>query len=149
MAGQDKFAKVSTYYCRGAGAAILAYDITDYNSFKQLSNHIEIINSCQKNENVLLVIIGTKYDLVEDNPEMRQVSILEASQFSESLNATFFETSARTNINVEKVFDHIGFTVFPNSISISQRPVEDSQIFDTQSRPANSSAPLNDCCSIQ
>ncbi len=145
MAGQDKFSKVSSYYCRGAGAAILAYDITDYNSFQQLSIHVETIRSSRTN--AIFVIIGTKYDLVVENPEMRQVTIEEARQFAEDLNATFFETSARTNINVEEVFDHIGFSAFPDSITVSQKPVEDSPIFGNQSRPPNSQNII--CCSIQ
>ena len=147
MAGQDKFAKVSTFYCKGAGAAILAYDITDFNSFNQLSSHVETIKSAQ--ENVLLVIIGTKYDLVEENPEMRQVSIQEARQLAESLNATFFETSARSNINVEEVFNHIGHSIFPSSSPNSQRPIEDSPIFGTSNRPTNVQNSQNICCSIQ
>ena len=147
MAGQDKFAKVSAYYCKGAGAAILAYDITDYNSFNQLSIYAENLRSLQ--ESVIIVIVGTKYDLVEENPEMRQVSILEARQFAESLNATFFETSARSNINVEEVFDHIGFTIFPSSISIAQRPVEDSPIFGSSGQNMNNQNSQNICCIIQ
>lgn len=147
MAGQDKFAKVSTYYCKGAGAAILAYDITDSNSFNQLSVYVENLRSTQ--ESALVVIVGTKYDLVEENPEMRQVSVSEARQFAESLNAAFFETSARSNINVEEVFNHIGFTIFPSSISISQRPVEDSPIFGASGQTGNNQNSQNICCVIQ
>lgn len=147
MAGQDKFAKVSTFYCKGAGAAILAYDITDLNSFNQLSSHAKTIKSAQ--ENALLVIIGTKYDLVEEDPDMRQVPIQEAREFAERLNAAFFETSARTNINVEEVFNHIGHGIFPSSLSNSQRPVEDSPIFEAANRPVNLQNSEKICCSIQ
>jgi GTPase SAR1 family protein len=147
MSGQDKFAKVSTFYCKGAGAAILAYDITDSNSFNQLSRLIENIKSSQ--DNVMLVIIGTKYDLVEENPEMRQVSIQEARELADSLNAAFFETSARTNINVEEVFNNIGNSIFPQSNYNTQGPIEDSPIFLTQSRPLNVRTSQNLCCLIQ
>lgn len=147
MAGQDKFAKVSTFYCKGAGAAILAYDITDSNSFNQLSVLVETVKSSQ--DNVILVIIGTKYDLVEEYPEMRQVSIQEARELADSVNATYFETSARTNINVEEVFNHIGNSIFPTPNSNSQRPVEDSPIFGTPNRPTSAQSSQNLCCLIQ
>lgn len=147
MAGQDKFAKVSSFYCKGAGAAILAYDITDSNSFNQLSVLVETVKSSQ--DNVILVIIGNKYDLVEENPEMRQVSIQEARELADSVNATYFETSARTNINVEEVFNHIGNSIFPPYNSNSQRPVEDSPIFGTPNRPTNAQSSQNLCCLIQ
>lgn len=143
MAGQDKFAKISTFYCKGAGAAILAYDITDSNSFIQLSGYVETVKLSQ--ENVSFVIIGTKYDLVEENPEMRQVTIEEARLFADGLNGALFETSARSNINVKEVFDHVGLTTFPNSSS--QRPVEDSP---TISRPPYVQETSADaCCCIQ
>lgn len=96
-----------------------------------------------------MVIIGTKYDLVEEDPDMRQVSIHEAREFAERLNAAFFETSARTNINVEEVFNHIGHSIFPSSLSSSQGPVEDSPIFGAANRPANLPNSQNICCSIQ
>lgn len=147
MAGQDKFAKVSSFYCKGAGAAILAYDITDSNSFDQLVSHVETIKSSQ--DNVILVIIGTKYDLVEENPEMRQVSIQTARRMADSLNAAFFETSARSNINVEEVFNFIGHAIFPLSISVSQRPLEDSPILGTLNRPTDVQNCNMQCCFIQ
>lgn len=147
MAGQDKFSKVSTFYCKGAGAAILAYDITDSNSFNRLSIYAETLKASQ--ENALIVIVGTKYDLVDENPEMRQVSITEARQFAENLNAAFFETSARSNINVEEVFNYIGSTVFPSSISISQIPVEDSPILGATGQSGSNQNSQTICCCIQ
>ena len=145
MAGQDKFAKVSAYYCKGAGAAILAYDITDSNSFNQLTSYVETVKLSQ--ETALIVIVGTKLDLVLENPEMRQVSIEEARHFASKFNAAFFETSARSNINVEEVFNHVGFSIFPNSNS--QRPIEDSPIFaNSTTRPSNFDS-QNICCTIQ
>lgn len=141
MAGQDKFAKISTFYCKGAGAAILAYDITDYNSFIQLSSYVETVKLSQ--ENVLFVIIGTKYDLVEDNPEMRQVSTQEARLFADGLNAALFETSARSNINVKEVFDDLGFKIFPSSSF--QIPFEDSPTITAAPNLQHTGA----CCRIQ
>jgi GTPase SAR1 family protein len=144
MAGQDKFAKISTFYCKGAGAAILAYDITDSNSFIQLPSYVETVKSSQAD--VSFVIIGTKYDLVEENPEMRQVSTMEAKIFADGLNAPLFETSARSNINVQEVFDHVGFKKFP--ILLSQRPMEDSPII-SQGANAQQQASSDVCCCIQ
>ena len=146
MAGQDKFSKVSSFYCKGAGAAILAYDITDNNSFHQLTDYMKIIESSQ--ENCVIVIVGTKLDLVLDNPEMRQVTVDEAKTYSSSLNAAFFETSARSNISVEDVFDYIGNRIFPYA---SQKPTDDSPlVFSPLTHsPNNSKISENICCIIQ
>lgn len=49
---------------------------------------------------------------------MRQVSTEEAREYAASIGAVLFETSARTNINVENVFNYIGSTIFPGSPTI-------------------------------
>lgn len=153
MAGQDKFAKVSSYYCKGAGAAILAYDITDSHSFEQLSNYLESIKSSQEPDTIRLVIVGTKLDLVQENPEFRQVSCEEARRFSDTVNAVFFETSARTNINVENVFDHIGMAIYPQALITSKYPIDDSPILSNHdispSTNRNTRTCQNQCCTIQ
>ena len=149
MAGQDKFSKVSNFYCKGAGAIVLAYDITDSNSFSQLDSYAEMIRSSQKD--VILVVIGTKFDLVAENPEMRQVSEKEARDFSARLNAEFFETSARMNINIIEVFDHIGLKAFPGATLSSAGPIDDSPILEINNavpRKNHRNSPFA-CCAIQ
>ena len=42
-AGEERFAGLSSFYCRGAGAAILAFDATNYESFQQLRYEIQRI----------------------------------------------------------------------------------------------------------
>ena len=52
-----------------------------------------------------VVLVGTKLDL----SEKREVSYDEAVQLAEKYRAPFYETSAKSNINVSDVFDNIGF----------------------------------------
>ena len=149
MAGQEKFSKVSNFYCKGAGAIVLAYDITDFNSFNQLHSHAEMVDKLQKD--TIVVVIGTKFDLVAENPEMRQVSEKEARDFSAGLNAKFFETSARMNINIVEVFDYIGFSAFPSATLSSSGPIDDSPILETNNvspRKNHRNSPFA-CCVMQ
>lgn len=60
-------------------------------------------------------MIGTKLDIVQENPEMRQVTTEAAKAYADSVNAVLFETSARSNINVDNVFNYIGTKMFPGS----------------------------------
>merc|ERR1719238_1001480 len=40
-AGQEKYDSLSSFYCRGAGAAVLVYDVGDLGSFEALPKYIE------------------------------------------------------------------------------------------------------------
>ena len=61
-AGQDKFRTITTSYYKGAHGIMIVYDITDRQSFENVSEWMEEIeNYAQKNVNILL--IGNKNDL--------------------------------------------------------------------------------------
>lgn len=61
----------------------------------------------RSNPDVLLTLIGTKRDLVVTD-EDRQVDTEVAKKYADSINASFFETSSVTGLNVSEVFSDIG-----------------------------------------
>lgn len=65
----------------------------------------------------MLVVVGTKADLVEENPAHRQVSTEEGEQYARQHRAAFFETSAKDNVNVTPAFDRICFQCFASKLS--------------------------------
>ena len=80
-------------------AAIFVYDICNFDSFNEIPDYIE---RCKKNasKDILMVLVGTKLDLKEE----RMVSTEEGKKFAEENEMLFFETSAKTGENVEKLF---------------------------------------------
>ena len=110
---------MSSFYCRGASAAILAFDPTRYNSLNVLKErHIPLLQTAE--ENCLRIVVGTKLDLVNDTT--RQVSrdmgkALAKNQnkgrFDEANVVPYFETSSKTGENVEEVFSFILNTCLP------------------------------------
>ncbi|CAB4000327.1 ras-related Rab-20-like [Paramuricea clavata] len=119
-AGEEKYAGLSSFYCRGASAAILAYDLTRHDSLNILKErHIPLLQSAE--EDCLCVVVGTKLDLVNDTT--RQISTdmgkaLAKSQnkvrYADSANVVpYFETSSKTGKNVEDVFSFILNTCLP------------------------------------
>lgn len=106
-AGQEKFTKISNYYCRGAQAAILAYDITDKDSFMALDNYVRFLADADRD--CIIAVIGTKLDLVEADPSLRRVSLEAGEGYAKQHRAAFYETSAKININVTSVFDRIAY----------------------------------------
>ena len=102
-AGQERFKNIIASYYRGAHGILLIYDVTDKDSFKNLSNWlIEIEKNSSKN--VLKVLIGNKTDL----EEKRVISYNQAKEFADSYGLKYIETSAKKNLNVNEAFETLG-----------------------------------------
>uniref|UniRef100_T1JCY4 Uncharacterized protein n=1 Tax=Strigamia maritima TaxID=126957 RepID=T1JCY4_STRMM len=112
-AGEERFAGLSSFYCRGAGAAILAFDPTDKTSFDALEAiFIPLLDAAR--EDCLKVVVGTKFDIVDSNS--RKVSNRDAVTLARALNPSataspgdiaYFETSSLTGSNVDEAFEYI------------------------------------------
>lgn len=105
-AGQEKYDSLSNFYCRNAGAVVLLFDLTDHSSFEELPRFVDKLIDCEPN--CIVVVVGTKLDLIEESNIPRRVTRAEAEKFAETLGASYFESSSKTNYNVTEVFDHIG-----------------------------------------
>jgi Ras-related protein Rab-22 len=86
-AGQEKYASLAPMYYRGAGAAVLTYDICKAQSFEVLKKWVQEL---QRNgpPNIVLAVCGNKFDLA---PKYRQVDADVARQYAESIGAEFYE----------------------------------------------------------
>jgi len=102
-AGQERFKNIIASYYRGAHGILLIYDVTDKESFKNLSNWlIEIEKNASKN--VLKVLIGNKTDL----EEKRIITYNQGKEFADSYGLKYIETSAKKNLNVNEAFETLG-----------------------------------------
>ena len=102
-AGQERFKNIIASYYRGAHGILLLYDVTDKDSFRNLSNWlIEIEKNGSKN--VLKVLIGNKCDL-EDK---RVITYNQGKDFADTYGLKFIETSAKKNLNVNEAFETLG-----------------------------------------
>ena len=97
-AGQERFRTITKTYYKGADGIILMYDITDQNSFKNLGNWAKQIQANAKT-NVCIALVGNKVD----KPN-RAVTEEEGVKFGQDFNMKFFESSAKTNQNVNEIF---------------------------------------------
>ncbi len=102
-AGQERFKNIISSYYKGAHGILLLFDVTDKESFKNLSNWlIEIEKNASKN--VLKVLIGNKTDL-EDK---RVITYNQGKQFADTYGLKYIETSAKKNMNVTEAFETLG-----------------------------------------
>ena len=102
-AGQERFKNIIASYYRGAHGILLIYDVTDKDSFKNLSNWIIEIEK-NSSKQVLKVLIGNKSDL-EDK---RVVTYNQGKEFADTYGLKYIETSAKKNLNVNEAFETLG-----------------------------------------
>lgn len=81
---------------------ILAYSVTDANSFKNIADWMKQINE-RADPNVKKIIIATKIDA----KEQRKVSTKEGEELAERYGVKFFETSAKEGVNIAEAFQCI------------------------------------------
>ena len=102
-AGQERFRTLSPAYYRGAQGVILAYDVTNSESFKNLDVWMEEVNKYSTCKNIVKMVIGNKVDMMVD----RVVSHDEGVNFSRRNRALFLETSARTSFGINLAFNEL------------------------------------------
>ncbi|KMZ71256.1 Ras-related protein Rab-8A [Zostera marina] len=103
-AGQERFRTITTAYYRGAMGILLVYDVTDESSFNNIRNWIRNIEQ-HASDNVNKILVGNKADMDESK---RAVPTSKGQALADEYGIQFFETSAKTNLNVEQVFFSIG-----------------------------------------
>lgn len=86
-------------YYRNANAAMLVFDLTQYNTFSAIKNWV---TELQQNveEPMVLVVIGNKSDLTHQ----RQVNDEEGRNYATKIGAMYHETSVLHNEGIESVF---------------------------------------------
>ena len=121
---------MSSFYCRDASAAILAYDVTRHKTIETLqSDFLQLLDRAKPN--CLIVVVAMKMDLIEESGsgEERQVTVEEGLELAraenlkrntffranpDSIVKSFYETSSKTGRNVAQVFDFLQGMLLPS-----------------------------------
>ncbi|KAL1224037.1 Ras-related protein RABA6b [Cardamine amara subsp. amara] len=98
-AGQERFRAITSSYYRGALGALLIYDITRRQTFKNIKKWLSELRDFSSPETVV-VLVGNKSDLRQS----REVEEEEGKTLAEVEGLYFLETSALENQNVEEAF---------------------------------------------
>ena len=144
-AGQERFRALSKQLFRGAKGIILVYDITNKNTFFQLSYWIKSFDAYEIREEQVL-IIGNKVDLAEN----RVISESVARKLAQDYSFNYIETSAKDGTNIQKAFDilaielNIKFGIFRPGRLLSSTQ-EDDTLNTARSPSAISPRRTGDC----
>ncbi len=98
-AGSEKYRSITTGFYKNTDCAIIVYDITSKDSFRSVKTWI---NHCKTytGKKTHFVLVGNKTDL----SGMRKVEKKEGQTLADNYNIPFFESSALTGYNIEKIF---------------------------------------------
>ena len=99
--GQERFRSMTHTFLKNANGIAFVYDITNKKSFEGVKNWIK---DAENNGNGFeKILIGNKIDL----EGKREVSHDYAEKYANKKKIKTFETSAKTNINVNEPFDYL------------------------------------------
>eukprot|EP00012_Vannella_robusta_P005615 CAMPEP_0206203632 /NCGR_PEP_ID=MMETSP0166-20121206/12972_1 /ASSEMBLY_ACC=CAM_ASM_000260 /TAXON_ID=95228 /ORGANISM="Vannella robusta, Strain DIVA3 518/3/11/1/6" /LENGTH=199 /DNA_ID=CAMNT_0053622961 /DNA_START=818 /DNA_END=1413 /DNA_ORIENTATION=+ len=114
-AGQERYRTLTSSHYRYVDGVILVYDITDRNSFESLSWWIGEVKNCAP-ANVQIVLVAHKTDAVEQ----RVITKEEGESFADQHKLSYFEASAKTNHNVDVLFEHTVSQALENQMIIME-----------------------------
>ena len=101
-AGQERYRNITANYYRNAQGIMLVYDVTNRKSFEAIDAWIAQIH-LHAGESVNKVLVGNKSDCDKG----RVVHLEEGEDLAKRYNIPFFETSAKTGLNVDASFHRI------------------------------------------
>lgn len=148
-AGQERFNSIIEHFFRDITCVVLVYDITKTISLNNIEKWIEKIRNID--EPSILYLIGNKSDL----DIFRKVTIEDGKLLAEKINARFFETSAKNNINlcVNNMFDSIIADIY-NVIKYNPEQLDKYHIKNINKQNSKNSIKLYNkenskkCCTI-
>ena len=98
--GQERFRFLLKKYVEGAAGALLLYDLTNPATIESANEWVELVR--RKNSSLPVILVGTKYDLVDPEYIDDNASNLALAKFD---LITSIKTSSKTGKNVEDVFN--------------------------------------------
>jgi small GTP-binding protein len=99
LAGNRRFRNVIPVYCRGTFGCILMFDLSDRQSYNEITEHLEYFQQNQSGyanssriEEPVIYLVGNKNDL------NREVLFEEAEEYAKNNNMKYVEISVKNNI---------------------------------------------------
>ena len=127
-AGQEKYRSLAKMFFKDAAVTLLVYDITNKDSFIEIKDYWMDLVKENGPEQVIMYIVGNKYDL----SEKEGVSEEEVRKYAQSQSISLWFTSAKDSTGIDELFEEIGKKYlspeFTNSEEIIQRKIRKNEV---------------------
>ena len=98
--GMESFKSIRQNYYKNAACAIIVYDITNKDTLKSVDKWIEECNFSSNNDNLIMILVGNKTDLIDK----RQITEKTGKDYAKNNNMDFYESSALNGYNINEIF---------------------------------------------
>ena len=122
-AGDHSFKVVTKIMLQGAKAVLLVYDITNENSWINISGWLENIKQGVENDTIIC-LVGTKKDLYG----MRKVDLENGKEFAENNNLEFIEISSKTNDGIEELLKGLIIKLIKVDVTCTSNKTEPTRL---------------------
>jgi len=123
LAGQSQFERLWPDYLTDSRAGIIVFDITNRETFEHVKKWYDIIIRVAL-PHIVLILVGNKVDL----DASREISAEEGIELAKDLGIYYLETSAKTNENIDDVFEWIAIQIINMNIEEVKDTLFDKQI---------------------
>ena len=131
-AGQERYRSLTSSYYKGCHGCFIVYDITNEASFQSISTWYEQAVK-EAGKDVSIILVGNKCDLENE----RKVSKEQGEEKARSMNASFFETSALSKVNIDDIFNEIVNNIFQRTKGQKNDDDDDIEIINENEKAIN------------
>ncbi len=126
-AGQERFRSLTKMFYKGADGILVGFSLTEAKTLESVNYWINEINqNCSKEYPISLVLFGNKCD-DKENIEVKQEAI---DEIINKYNLTYFETSAKDNINIQNIFEYLTKITIIKRKNLQNIGLSDNASFD-------------------
>eukprot|EP01103_Thecamoeba_quadrilineata_P017618 TRINITY_DN6328_c0_g1_i1.p1 TRINITY_DN6328_c0_g1~~TRINITY_DN6328_c0_g1_i1.p1 ORF type:complete len:220 (-),score=40.10 TRINITY_DN6328_c0_g1_i1:187-813(-) len=133
-AGQERFRTITANYYRGSHGIILVYDVTNIDSFNNISQWIHEIKSQTKGKGIMM-LVGNKSDL----ESKRAVDFSTAQEYALRYGLTYLESSALENKKIDDLFYTLSKSILASDLLQVPKPATPTFPTETSSSTPSSS----------
>ena len=137
--GQEKYSAVTKSYLKNAEGVLFVFALNNKESFDKLREWIQNFNDNSLNKDYIAkYIVGNKCDLKDISIKENEIK-----EFSDFNGMEYFITSAKENINIEKIFQEMGEILYDNYIKSGRGKNNQMKLVEKSNKKKK-----NECCYI-